>query len=691
MKARFPLRTVVVDSTPERAEVLVGLLRESGYVVEAHYVNDARSLELGLAAGCDVILIAGAVDDLDVAAVMRGAARVGADAPVLAVTRGDERADGQLSREALRSGARDVVSVSDTEHFLHVLRRELAALADRRDIGRLKQALSECDAQCRAFMKSSHEAVAYVRGRTFVEANQAYLDLFGYASFDALKADQMDELVAAEDREEFRTILDGAYAHLHGAERIELSMSRADRSSAVMCLDLRPATLDGLWCVQVTAWRPGQRERPAAAEEPGSAVEPAPQGRDAALQALARAICIAASSGIASTLVYLEVQEFMALRTSIGLLDTEGVLEEVGRLLVEKAGGEATVSRWQDDGFVIVLGGGDNVHAETLSETLLRSIAAHPFAVSGRTVTVSCRVGIAAVTAESRSGLEVLEQAYAAARSAREYSRPIRVYAQEQGGFRQRTDGIAGKIVDAVGNSRLQLVYQPIVSMRGERAELYEVFLRMEDANGAEIAPAVFFPAAREHGLIGRLDSWIIDRTVRVLAEQHAHGHRVDFFVKLSSEAMKDVNTPVGIARCLKEHPAVASHLIVEVSESAASRDIDNALAFMDSLHRLGCRTALEHFGGGLISSRLIELFPVEFLKIDSAMIGNMIADERSARAVRELVREAKAASKATIAECLEDAQSLVALYQADVDYVQGYYFQEPRPSLDYDFKYVTA
>jgi len=210
--------------------------------------------------------------------------------------------------------------------------------------------------------------------------------------------------------------------------------------------------------------------------------------------------------------------------------------------------------------------------------------------------------------------------------------------------------------------------------------------LRMVDSKGENIPANQLFSAAEQANLSTYLDKWVLKNACTKLAEQEQNQHQTYLFIKLSDQAVRDEAILLFIRKILKENKIPGERLIIEMSESIAISQVKLAQAFIKSLKAIGCKSALEHFGTGLNSEATLKHIPVDYIKIDSSYSKGLASNTENQEAVKKIVKMAHEMNKITIAEAVEDANSLTILWQSGIDLAQGHYIQEPSEELAYDF-----
>ncbi len=122
------------------------------------------------------------------------------------------------------------------------------------------------------------------------------------------------------------------------------------------------------------------------------------------------------------------------------------------------------------------------------------------------------------------------------------------------------------------------------------------------------------------------------------------------------------------------------SAMIIEVTETAAITDLQLAKAFATRMERIGCQFALDDFGAGYGSFFYLKHLPFDYLKIDGAFVGGLLTHREDEVLVRSLVQVARELGKKTVAEFVEDAQTLEKVRELGVDYAQGFHVGRPEP-----------
>jgi EAL domain-containing protein (putative c-di-GMP-specific phosphodiesterase class I) len=190
---------------------------------------------------------------------------------------------------------------------------------------------------------------------------------------------------------------------------------------------------------------------------------------------------------------------------------------------------------------------------------------------------------------------------------------------------------------------------------------------------GEVIAPGCFLPVAERYGLIAEIDRWVI----RQAAQLAAHGQRVE--VNLSAASISDRELLPFITQELRKAGADPANLIFEITETALMKDLEAGEVFAHRLSEIGCSVAIDDFGTGFGSFTYLKKLRITYLKIDIEFVQDLASNKASQHLVKAIVGLAQDFGYETIAEGVEDAETLELIKDYGVDYAQGFHLGRPR------------
>jgi EAL domain-containing protein (putative c-di-GMP-specific phosphodiesterase class I) len=196
----------------------------------------------------------------------------------------------------------------------------------------------------------------------------------------------------------------------------------------------------------------------------------------------------------------------------------------------------------------------------------------------------------------------------------------------------------------------------------------------MRHEDGSIVAAGQFVPMIEQLGLIRNIDRFVLERAIAELraSEDVCLGFNIS---GLTASHQPWLDVVVGL---LSGAPEIARRVVVEITETAALRDLDESARFVRTLRDLGCRIAIDDFGAGFTSLRHLQKLAVEIVKIDGSFVRNIVTRRDSQLFVRHLLGLAKGLGLTTVAEWVETAEDVALLRELGVELLQGYYFGKP-------------
>jgi EAL domain-containing protein (putative c-di-GMP-specific phosphodiesterase class I) len=188
------------------------------------------------------------------------------------------------------------------------------------------------------------------------------------------------------------------------------------------------------------------------------------------------------------------------------------------------------------------------------------------------------------------------------------------------------------------------------------------------------VAPGEFLPAAERFDLIQVIDEWVVDRAIELATA----GHQVT--VNVSAKTISDPRQVERIEHAVVDSGAPAENLVFEITETAVADNLVAARSFATCLHQVGCGVALDDFGVGHGSFTYLRHLPVDYLKIDMQFVQDLMHNHEDRQVVEAIVGIARQFKIETIAEGVEDGDTMNELRRIGVDYAQGYFTGRPAP-----------
>lgn len=383
------------------------------------------------------------------------------------------------------------------------------------------------------------------------------------------------------------------------------------------------------------------------------------------IEELDRRLRYAAQYGHQGVVLTFNVDHLRVINDTYGPSAGDMVLKALADELQCRTGGADIVARLGGDEFTIVLSEGTEAGALTLARDVRSALCERAV---GSPINVS--IGIATFTSEDElSADELLVCADVAVSEAKEAGGDsVKIYTGEGGGMMTW----AQRIRAALAEDRFVLYGQPIVSLRDGTVTHHELLIRMLSEDGDIIPPVAFLPTAERFGLIGEIDRWVVQEGLRLARQEGGVA------INLSAHSIGDRNV-IWETRKAVAHGLDPATVIFEVTETAATRNLHGARLFAGMLNGIGCSVALDDFGTGFASLMYLKNIPAQYIKIDVEFVSRLTEDTTDRLIVQSIVAMARALGKRTVAEGVENHETLVALRALGVDFAQGYHLGRPK------------
>ena len=199
---------------------------------------------------------------------------------------------------------------------------------------------------------------------------------------------------------------------------------------------------------------------------------------------------------------------------------------------------------------------------------------------------------------------------------------------------------------------------------------------------GQEMPARDFIPTAEKYGLIVAIDRWVIAKALAVLAKRTGASDKSSLFVRLSEQSIREGDSLYRwLAEQVKQRPLKKDELVFSIQESIVESHIAKAKALGQALRGLGADIALDYFGAGAGSIRMLEHLTPSFVRFDYSFIKDF-NDPKLQKKFGELMEAAKQRQIKTIVGQIEDANAMARLWQLGVNYIQGFFVQQPEAVL---------
>ncbi|MET0280904.1 MAG: EAL domain-containing protein [Steroidobacteraceae bacterium] len=666
---------IVVSTLRDPVEALNSLLRRNGVPAHCTWIPALADLPDALTQINPQLLLLVPQDGSDLQLVSQVREKISPEVPLLVIRA--ELSEATMTAD-LAAGARDTITLGEGTRAHAVIARELRAYRAERALRDTLQSAQEYRKQLDTVLTRSNDAIAQVQEGILVEANQSWLDLIG--AVDA--QDIVGQPVMDNFDEQHHAALKGALAAcLQGRWKdhsLRAGVKTADGGTLSLELVLTLGERDGEACVRLMV--PTQKRN---SEEVGrdlaDAVRRNPRTgllyRQPLLEAMQKRMSTPVQGG-ARYLIYLRPDNFAKIEHDLGALRSEDFVATLAALVRAQLGPTDVAGHFSGAGLMVLAERGTPRDAELWTERLLEKIRQYEFDISGQRFRATACVGTAAVPPGDGRLDAVIADAQAAVRSARGKGgdQSTKLAHADNDARVESYDAVWVKhIKAALAENRFRLVQQPITTLAGGPS-MFDMAVRMLDRSGKEILPSEFMPAAERNGLVVNIDRWVILASTRFAASARAGC----LFVRLSRLSALDPSLPAWTGEQVKASGLLPRQLCIEVTESIANNYPAEVQRLATGLQAVGIRFALEHYGTGIDPLAMLGAMPLDFVKIDGSLMQGLTEDPLLQSKVGSLIEAARERHIETIAERVEDANTMAVLWQLGVQHLQGFLIQAP-------------
>ncbi len=691
------INLVVIDDSFDSEEKIISTLRTAGYTARSSRVEDDEDLLDVLAKQTPDLIIY--FEGMELISLKQTVACLKKDKKtencrVIAVNKTEQ----PNVVVAMRDGAVDATSFVNIDHLILIITREHQSLTSARQIATLKKAFNESERRCSSLLDSSRDAIAYIHEGMHVYSNRSYLEMFDIEESDDLEGLPILDMVAAGGRDDFKGFLRSYTKNNEGVEKIDTRLHKPDGEEFSGEMEFSPAQIDGEPCIQIII-----RKEDVNSEELERQLKLLSQkdqltglfNRQYSIDKLEATIADCEQGKYTAALLEIHIDNFDEIKNSVGVVESDKYIVEAAKTLSEAIREGDVLSRYTHDSFTVITTEHDKDSIEIYAAELQKAISQLETNIKDSNINTTCCIGIALIDSDSPEYNDILARSEKAVATAIEKgANQLFTYEPKKGELtRHEVDAkFKEQLTDALKNDKFLLHYQPIVSLHGDTDERYEVFVRMESRDSSElIMPQDFLPAAERIGMSIAVDRWVLYRTIQEYSNRLQQGKKTRFFIKLSASSIKDDTLIDWLQYQIKDKNIPANVLNFAVKETVAVTNLKNAKSLSHKLKELNCGFILDDFGTGTNPFQLLEHIHADYVRIESSFMENLADNPQNQESIKRIAERAAEIGKLTIAQHVPDATSLSLLWGMGVNFIQGYFLQEPSAEMEYDFTEMSG
>jgi diguanylate cyclase (GGDEF)-like protein/PAS domain S-box-containing protein len=382
-------------------------------------------------------------------------------------------------------------------------------------------------------------------------------------------------------------------------------------------------------------------------------------------------------------LCFMDLDQFKVVNDTCGHMAGDEMLRQITSVLQNVVRKRDTLARLGGDEFGVLMEHCSLDDAHRVAISLQKAIQEYQFSWEEQTFKAGVSIGLVPISATTSNLTQLLKDADAACYMAKELGRNrIHVYHHEDVDLVKRSGEMqwVARLNQALEEDRFCLYAQAIVPLDASTEKHYEFLIRMIDEKGEIIPPGAFLPAAERYNLISKIDRWVVQNALTLLANNPDFLKHINFCaINLSGQSLTNPDILEFIIEKFNTSEVDGEKICFEITETAAISNLNSAMTFISTLKDLGCRFALDDFGSGLSSFAYLKNLPVDYLKIDGMFVKDIVDDPIDHAMVKSINEIGQVMGMKTIAEFVENDEIKGMLREIGVNFAQGYGIDKPQ------------
>jgi diguanylate cyclase (GGDEF)-like protein len=395
---------------------------------------------------------------------------------------------------------------------------------------------------------------------------------------------------------------------------------------------------------------------------------------------LDKAIVDAKHSHSTFCVLFIDLDGFKEVNDTLGHAIGDKLLAMVAARLAARLDRHSSLARMGGDEFAVILQ--DDAGGITTANSLLQALNAK-FVIDGEMLSIGASIGIGRFPDNGDTAAHLLQSADEAMYQAKRVGKGCVCLFDESVAIAARQRNLLEtQLREAINQRQFHLFYQPQVRCQDSQVVGMEALIRWIHPARGLVPPGEFIPVAERTGLINPIGSWVIDESIRQLAQwQNTPAANLRVSINIAAPQFQQDDFCDQIIHALKRHGAPANLLELEVTESVLMDDVKIVAARLQRLRDVGVRIAIDDFGTGYSSLSYLQDLPLDVLKIDRTFVNRLDAQSSKASLISTIQTLASSLGLETVAEGVELPEQLDQISRLGCDMIQGYLYSRPVPA----------
>jgi EAL domain-containing protein (putative c-di-GMP-specific phosphodiesterase class I)/CheY-like chemotaxis protein len=384
---------------------------------------------------------------------------------------------------------------------------------------------------------------------------------------------------------------------------------------------------------------------------------------------------------------FVVIEGTSALRDHYGYAALDAILTEAGKIIAGVAA-ERPASRLNDNTFVVYWPGLPPDRHVVWARQLRDAFIGHTLQINDDAIRLRACVGFVDLAHGFRDAGAALAAAEDALRLARAEPTAIAAYRPPSETVSEQAAQLLTQLKDALANERLELAFQPIVSVVGGDQEQYQTLVRLRDAAGQLHTAAEIVPVAERAGLMHEIDRRVMSRAIAILGDQLRGSKRARLFVPQAARTLGQDGYGQWLLESLSDLSIEGKLLVIDVRLGDALVHSVLLREFCQRMMSAGVQLCLSQFQSSAEADALLAQLPLSYVRLSPYYAGKIdqqpVHDE-----MRTLIDRAHLLGLQVIGQHVEDPQTAAKLWLSGIDYIQGDLVQRAADAMNFDFQHA--
>lgn len=378
-------------------------------------------------------------------------------------------------------------------------------------------------------------------------------------------------------------------------------------------------------------------------------------------------------------LMFTDLDRFKEINDTLGHHVGDEVIQQTSDRLKNTLRKEDVVARLGGDEFGMLLPNTSLEFCDVIANKIVEAFRI-PIVVEGQSLNVGISVGVVEYPTHGDDRHLLMQRADVAMYHAKQNKLGYSVYKSDEDQNSVGRLALVSEFREALEEDKLEVFFQPKLDVKSGSVISAEALLRWNHPVRGYVSPEEFIPLAEQTGLILPLTLWVFRQSLAEWERWQDIGCDISIAVNMSVNCLQFTDLPTILKSILEEYQVPANRIILELTESLFMKDAERAKIILYSLDELGFELSIDDFGTGYSSLAYLKQLPVDELKIDRSFVMDMLSDENDKVIVKAIIELAHAMGLRTVAEGVENEETLEALIRMGCEIIQGYLIAKPMP-----------